>query len=299
MHAPRPRARDVLVRRSTLEDVFLRLTGRTPGRLMATRRRGSGADRALDDASTGARGAARCSSSFLSPVLFLPAMGIGLGALVDDDTSLDGARRRRTSSFLAPGLLATHARCMVAARRGDVAGDRRASSGTARTPRWSTTPLDPARRRARATSPGWRSGAVASPRSFVRRDARCSAPSSRRGAARHPGRGAHRAGVRRTDRGVSATPARTTAAFAALNRFVIMPMYLFSGTFFPISQLPARSGRSRTSRRCGTASTCAATWRSATPRVVGASAHVGVPGRVRRRPARWSRRCTYRTVLAP
>jgi lipooligosaccharide transport system permease protein len=28
------------------------------------------------------------------------------------------------------------------------------------------------------------------------------------------------------------------AAFAGLFRFVIMPMFLFSGTFFPISQLP-------------------------------------------------------------
>ena len=28
------------------------------------------------------------------------------------------------------------------------------------------------------------------------------------------------------------------AAFPPLNRFVIMPMFLFSGTFFPVSQLP-------------------------------------------------------------
>jgi lipooligosaccharide transport system permease protein len=27
-------------------------------------------------------------------------------------------------------------------------------------------------------------------------------------------------------------------AFAALNRFAIVPMFLFSGTFFPVSQLP-------------------------------------------------------------
>jgi lipooligosaccharide transport system permease protein len=30
----------------------------------------------------------------------------------------------------------------------------------------------------------------------------------------------------------------TESAFAALNRFAIVPMFLFSGTFFPISQLP-------------------------------------------------------------
>ncbi len=29
------------------------------------------------------------------------------------------------------------------------------------------------------------------------------------------------------------------SAFAALNRFVIVPMFLFSGTFFPVTQLPA------------------------------------------------------------
>jgi lipooligosaccharide transport system permease protein len=29
------------------------------------------------------------------------------------------------------------------------------------------------------------------------------------------------------------------AAFAALFRFVVMPMFLFSGTFFPVTQLPS------------------------------------------------------------
>src|SRR4029077_3829704 len=31
----------------------------------------------------------------------------------------------------------------------------------------------------------------------------------------------------------------TDTPFAILNRFVVLPLFLFSGTFFPISQLPA------------------------------------------------------------
>jgi len=37
----------------------------------------------------------------------------------------------------------------------------------------------------------------------------------------------------------SATRTKEGGAFAALNRFVLIPMFLFSGTFFPVSQLPA------------------------------------------------------------
>src|SRR6187399_809243 len=45
-------------------------------------------------------------SSFLSPVLFLAAMGIGLGAYVSDPTAIGGVSYL---VFLAPGLLAATA----------------------------------------------------------------------------------------------------------------------------------------------------------------------------------------------
>ena len=52
--------------------------------------------------------------------------------------------------------------------------------------------------------------------------------------------------------------------FSAIFRFVIMPLFLFSGTFFPVTQLPAAAAAgSPTSRRCGTASRCAGAWPSA------------------------------------
>ena len=48
---------------------------------------------------------------------------------------------------------------------------------------------------------------------------------------------------------------RTPDKFAALFRFGITPLFLFSGTFFPIEQLPSSiRSRSPGCRRCGTAS---------------------------------------------
>ena len=54
------------------------------------------------------------------------------------------------------------------------------------------------------------------------------------------------------------------ASFVAIFRFVILPMFLFSGTFFPIEQLPEALQASPTSRRSGTASTSAGSSRSVT-----------------------------------
>lgn len=58
-----------------------------------------------------------------------------------------------------------------------------------------------------------------------------------------------------------AVTVRSENNFAYLFRFGMMPLMLFSGTFFPISRSPGcRAGCacSPTPRRCGTASTCAA-----------------------------------------
>ena len=52
------------------------------------------------------------------------------------------------------------------------------------------------------------------------------------------------------------------APFSTLYRFVIIPLFLFSGIFFPISQLPRSSSAWPTSRRCSTAWRCAGTSRS-------------------------------------
>ena len=49
---------------------------------------------------------------------------------------------------------------------------------------------------------------------------------------------------------------RSEAAFALIFRLLVIPLFLFSGAFFPISNLAAgRWSGSPGSRRCGTAST--------------------------------------------
>jgi lipooligosaccharide transport system permease protein len=48
-------------------------------------------------------------STFLSPVLFLAAMGLGLGSLVDRNTSVQSLQGLSYIAFLAPGLLAATA----------------------------------------------------------------------------------------------------------------------------------------------------------------------------------------------
>ena len=57
----------------------------------------------------------------------------------------------------------------------------------------------------------------------------------------------------------------TEVSFVAIFRFVILPMFLFSGTFFPVEELPAAARGDRVPRRrSGTASSSAARSRSAT-----------------------------------
>ena len=53
-----------------------------------------------------------------------------------------------------------------------------------------------------------------------------------------------------------------------------MPLYLFSGTFFAVEQLPPGCSGSRTPLRCGTASTCAARLSLGTATWPGSLGHV-------------------------
>ena len=82
------------------------------------------------------------------------------------------------------------------------------------------------------------------------------------GGAVHPGRRAHRAAPTRRRSSPSRRPVENDSGFAMLFRFGIVPMFLFSGTFFPVSQLPDWLEPVAWACRCGTASTCAATSRS-------------------------------------
>ena len=171
-------------------------------------------------------------TSFLIPVLYLAAMGVALGSLIDKHShGVDGVSY---VAFLAPGLLA--GTCMqigtndatypvmgaikwVRTYLAQLAG--RSASTTCCSGTW------PGSRRA---SPSWSSiylavmaafGVVYSPWAIL----------------------ALPAGVLT---GMAfAAPVSAFAAtqdkdssFSTLYRFAIIPMFLFSGTFFPISQLP-------------------------------------------------------------
>src|SRR6185503_3245380 len=171
-------------------------------------------------------------SSFLSPVMFLAAMGIGLGAYVSDPSALGGVPYL---VFLAPGLLAATA--------------MQSASFESMFPiiaglEWNrvfhamySTPLSP--RDIALGNLGWIAtrltlisaiftlvivlfGAAASPLIILAIPAAVLT-------------GMAFAGPIAAFSATQKTPDKFTAIF----RFGITPLFLFSGTFFPISSLPA------------------------------------------------------------
>ena len=172
-------------------------------------------------------------SSFLNPVLFLLAMGVGLGELVDEQNS-GGLEGLSYLSFIGPGLLAATAMQVAAGE--------------------STWPV--------MGGIKWRKGY----------HAMLAAPINARDIVYgHLGWVAVRLlvtcsiflgvlavfGVVESPWGILAVPAgvltglafaapitafaatqENDSSFASLMRFGILPMFLFSGTFFPIDQLP-------------------------------------------------------------
>jgi lipooligosaccharide transport system permease protein len=173
-------------------------------------------------------------SSVISPVLFLAAMGVGLGSLINNGTGeIQGIRY---AAYLAPGLLA--------------AAVMQTAQGEATWPvmgaiKWQRTYL----------------GMLATPLTVtdvllghlafmtlrcVMTAAAFTAVTALFGLVQSPG-GALLALLGGVLTGVafaapvaafSASQSRETG-FILLYRFGVVPMFLFSGTFFPISQLPA------------------------------------------------------------
>jgi lipooligosaccharide transport system permease protein len=173
-------------------------------------------------------------TSFLNPVLFLAAMGLGLGQLVNQSnpTSLGG---QSYVVFLAPGLLAATA-LQVAA--GEATWPVLACLKWARTYHAQVaTPLRPVdigsghllyiTFRALVSSVVFFAvmavfGAVTTP------GAPLAIPAA-----------ALTAMAFATPVVAYAVSADSERGFSAIYRFIVIPMFLFSGTFFPISQLPA------------------------------------------------------------
>lgn len=172
-------------------------------------------------------------SAVLTPVLFLAAMGLGLGALVDDGrtASLDGVSYL---AWLAPGLLAA-----AAMQNGAADGSFPVMAGL----RWVKTyhaalhtPVRP--RDLMLGNLAWAGlrllvtgtvfvvvaalfGAMPLLRGFA-----ALAPAALTGLGFCAAVSAYMA-TRETDQ-----------ALAGLFRFVVVPLFLFSGTFFPVAELP-------------------------------------------------------------
>jgi lipooligosaccharide transport system permease protein len=176
------------------------------------------------------------SSSFLNPILFLAAMGVGLGSLVDKNvhssTSLGGVSYL---TFLAPGLLAASAMQTAAQEStypvmGAIKWIRTYHAMLATPLRvvdvlvghlaWIAvrlllvTSIFVAVMAAFGATRSWTvifaiPAAVLTGMAF-------SAPIAAFAATRE-----------------------SEASFSAIFRFLVIPMFLFSGTFFPVSQLPA------------------------------------------------------------
>lgn len=168
-------------------------------------------------------------SGILTPVLFLSAMGVGLGSLVDDGGRLGGGYLQ----FLAPGLLAATA--MQTAGFESMYPVLGAIKWIRTYHGMLATPLTVAdvlgghllwvAFRVGSTSIVYVAvmalfGAAGSPWVLLAIPA------------------ATLCGMAFAAPIFAFSASRDDDAFAALNRFVLVPMFLFSGTFFPVSQLP-------------------------------------------------------------
>jgi lipooligosaccharide transport system permease protein len=174
-------------------------------------------------------------TSVLSPVFFLTAMGLGLGSLVNRGPGAASFGGVRYVSFIAPGLLAAAAIQTAAVESlwpvlGSIKWDRTYHAMLA-------TPLGVAdvllghltymAMRVLLSAIGF--GVVMALFGTVHSWwAPLAIPTSALGGIAIAASFTAFAATRDLD-----------SSFAALNRFVVVPMFLFSGTFFPISRLPS------------------------------------------------------------
>ncbi|HEX3611804.1 MAG TPA: ABC transporter permease [Sporichthyaceae bacterium] len=173
--------------------------------------------------------------SFINPALYLAAMGVGLGGLIDHGGSAAPLGGHSYLAFLAPGLLAATAMQTAV-------GENTWPVGNAM--RWSrsyvamvATPLRPSDAMAgHVLFAGARAGLGAG--AFLVVAALFGALDSPWAVAAWPV--AVLCGLAHAAPAAAFSVGRThDQAYAALQRFVVIPLFLFSGVFFPISQLPA------------------------------------------------------------
>ena len=172
-------------------------------------------------------------SSFLNPVLYLLAMGVGLGTLVDANlpAGLEGVSYL---TYLAPGLLAA-----TAMQTGAGEGAGKVMAGLKWTKTYHATLATPigvgslvighvlwSAARVAMVSVVFAAVMAAFRVAPVWESLLCAGPAILVGTAMAAGTTAFTARLKREN------------GLPMLFRFVVIPMFLFSGAFFPISQLP-------------------------------------------------------------
>jgi lipooligosaccharide transport system permease protein len=174
-------------------------------------------------------------SSFVQPMLYLLGLGVGVGALVDSNAgSADALGGLPYVAFVAPGLLVTTAMTLCANdSMWPVMGGlkwRREYHGIA------ATPLGP--RDIVLGHAGWMAVRGALAASMVAA-ALALFPDTRSWGLIPAVGVATLVGVAFAMPTMAiAIGAQTDGLFAALQRFVLLPLFLFGGAFYPLSQLP-------------------------------------------------------------
>ncbi|HUR48729.1 MAG TPA: ABC transporter permease [Acidimicrobiales bacterium] len=173
-------------------------------------------------------------STFLSPVLFLVAMGIGVGGLVDERSG--GVQGLNYLAFIVPGIMAASAMQTASGDSlwGVMAGMKwmRFFHGMV------ATPLRPAD--VYAGKVVWTGMRIAlSSTVFLCIASLFGGVLSPLGVLAVPSTILTAVAFSAVIAGWSATQ-ETDKNFAIVFRMMVMPLFLFSGTFFPVSQLPDR-----------------------------------------------------------
>jgi lipooligosaccharide transport system permease protein len=173
-------------------------------------------------------------TAFLNPVLFLLALGLGLGSTIDSNPAVEGLGGVRYISFVASGLLAA-----TAMQTGGVEGSWPVLAGIKWTKTYHAALATPVRVPDLVTGNLlWLAVRVTlSATAFALVSAVIGVLDPIQVLAALPA--AILTGMAFAAPVTAYTPvAKDETRLSAVFRFVILPMFLFSGTFFPIDQLP-------------------------------------------------------------
>ena len=173
-------------------------------------------------------------TAFLNPILFLFAMGLGLGSIIDNNAAVEGLGDVRYISFVASGLLAA-----TAMQTGGVEGSWPVLAGIKWTKTYHAALATPVRVPDLVTGNLlWLAVRVTlSATAFAIVSAVIGVLDPIQVLAALPA--AILTGMAFAAPVTAYTPvAKDETRLSAVFRFVILPMFLFSGTFFPIEQLP-------------------------------------------------------------